>query len=88
MNEVLLRLEELLFLSEPEVAVMSAEDDGEAIWIGVARKSAGAECPGCGRWPNLLHGPYLRFPADLRSIRARDSVTAMFPGAAMRRVCG
>ncbi|MEV6750602.1 transposase family protein [Streptomyces sp. NPDC051080] len=71
MNEVLLRLEELLFLSDPEVAVMSAEDDGEAIWIGIARKSAGAECPGCGRWSNRLHGSYLRFPADLPSAGRR-----------------
>ncbi|MFD5657433.1 transposase family protein [Streptomyces hirsutus] len=46
---------------------MSAEDDGEAIWIGVTRKSAGAECPGCGRWSNRIHGSYLRFPADLPS---------------------
>ncbi|MFJ2590547.1 transposase family protein [Streptomyces sp. NPDC087538] len=71
MNEVLLRLEEFLFLSDPEVAVMSAEDDGEAIWIGIARKSAGAECPGCGRWSNRLHGSYLRFPADLPSAGRR-----------------
>lgn len=71
MNEVLLRLEELLFLSDPEVAVMSAEDDGEAICIGIARKSAGAEYPGCGRWSNRLHGFYLRFPADLPSAGRR-----------------
>ncbi|MFF1839548.1 ISL3 family transposase [Streptomyces sp. NPDC058231] len=68
---MLLRLEELLFLSDPEVAVMSAEDDGEAIWIGITRKSAGAECPGCGRWSNRLHGSYLRFPADLPSAGRR-----------------
>ncbi|MEU1439548.1 transposase family protein [Streptomyces sp. NPDC005786] len=67
MNDVLLRLEELLFLSDPEGAVKSAEDDGEAMWIGIAGKSAGAECPGCGRWSNRLHGSYLRFPADLPS---------------------
>ncbi|MGW8951993.1 hypothetical protein [Streptomyces sp. NPDC055709] len=42
MKEVLLRLEELLFLSDPAVAVMSAEDDGEVFWIGVTRKSASA----------------------------------------------
>ncbi|WP_455354638.1 ISL3 family transposase [Streptomyces sp. SYSU K217416] len=71
MKEVLLRLEELLFLSDPEVAVMSAEDDGEVFWIGVTRKSAGAECPGCGRWSNRCHGSYLRFPADLPSAGRR-----------------
>ncbi|MFC9626202.1 hypothetical protein ACFTXM_41680 [Streptomyces sp. NPDC056930] len=62
---MLLRLEELLFLADPEVAVMSAEDDGEAIWIGVTRKSAGAECPGCGRWSNRI------CPADLPSAGRR-----------------
>ncbi|WP_309236585.1 ISL3 family transposase [Streptomyces sp. CAI 127] len=71
MKEVLLRLEGLLFLSDPEVAVMSAEDDGEVFWIGVTRKSAGAECPGCGRWSNRCHGSYLRFPADVPSAGRR-----------------
>ncbi|MGW1693580.1 transposase family protein [Streptomyces sp. NPDC002399] len=50
---------------------MSAEDDGEAIWIGITRKSAGAECPGCGRWSNRIHGSYLPFPADLPSVGRR-----------------
>ncbi|MFJ6811611.1 ISL3 family transposase [Streptomyces anulatus] len=71
MDEVLLRLEELLFLSDPEVAVVSAKDDGEAIWIGTTRRSAGAECPGCGEWSNRIHGSYLRFPADLPSVGRR-----------------
>ncbi|WP_327129929.1 transposase family protein [Streptomyces sp. NBC_01727] len=71
MDEVLLRLEGLLFLSDSEVAVVSVEDDGEAIWTGVARKSAGTECPGCGGWSNRIHGSYLRFPADLPSIGRR-----------------
>ncbi|WP_318212427.1 transposase family protein [Streptomyces sp. SJL17-1] len=62
---------ELLFLSDSEVAVVSVEDDGEAIWIGITRRSAGAECPGCGRWSNRVHGSYLRFPADLPSVGRR-----------------
>ncbi|MFE1875776.1 hypothetical protein ACFW9N_33780 [Streptomyces sp. NPDC059496] len=62
MKEALIRLEELLFLSDPEVVVMSAEDDGEVFWIGVTRKSAGAECPGCGKWSNRCHGPTCGFP--------------------------
>ncbi|MFD4946386.1 transposase family protein [Streptomyces sp. NPDC058239] len=71
MNDALLRLEELLFLADPEVAVMSVEYDGEAVWIGVTRKPADAECPGCGRWSNRIHGSYLRFPADLPSAGTR-----------------
>ncbi|UQA96655.1 ISL3 family transposase [Streptomyces halobius] len=67
MNEVMLQLEELLFLSAPEVAVVSAEDHGEAIRIGIRCRSAGALCPDCGAWSSRVHGSYLRFPADLPS---------------------
>ncbi|MGX1761679.1 ISL3 family transposase, partial [Streptomyces lydicus] len=67
MNEVMLRLEELLFLSAPEVAVVSAEEDGEVIRIGIRCRAVGALCPGCGVWSNRVHGSYLRFPADLPS---------------------
>lgn len=66
-NDALLWLEELRFLSDHEVAVTSAEEDGEAIWIGVIRRSAGAERPDSGRWSTRIHGSYLRFPADLPS---------------------
>ncbi|MFF2852813.1 ISL3 family transposase [Streptomyces sp. NPDC058001] len=66
MNEVLLRLEELLFLSAPEVAVVSVNEDDEAtIRIGVSCRAAGAVCPGCGAWSSRVHGSYQRFPADL-----------------------
>ncbi|MEU3703643.1 transposase family protein [Streptomyces anulatus] len=64
-------MEELLLLSDPEVAVVSAEDDGEVIRIGVTRRSAGAECPDCGRRSNRIHGFHLRFPADLPSVGRR-----------------
>ncbi|MET9519469.1 hypothetical protein [Streptomyces sp. NPDC002994] len=38
MNEVMLRLEELLFLSSPEIAVVSAKEHGEVIrWIAAVR---------------------------------------------------
>lgn len=67
MDEVLLRLEELLFLSAPEIAVVSAEEDGEAIRIGVRCRAGGALCPGCAVWSSRVHGSYLRFPADLPS---------------------
>ncbi|MCQ8195052.1 hypothetical protein [Streptomyces rugosispiralis] len=51
MNEVMLCREELLFLATPEVAVVSAEEDGEVIRIGIRCRAAGARCPGCGAWP-------------------------------------
>ncbi|MGP3989255.1 ISL3 family transposase [Streptomyces sp. 3N207] len=71
MNEILLRLEELLFLSAPEVAVVSADEDGEVIRIGVRCRTAGALCPGCGAWSSRVHGSYQRFPADLPSAGRR-----------------
>ncbi|MEU2632790.1 hypothetical protein [Kitasatospora sp. NPDC007106] len=40
-REVLLRLEELLFLAAPEISVVSVEDDGEVIRVGVRCRTAG-----------------------------------------------
>ncbi|WP_406530133.1 transposase family protein [Streptomyces sp. I8-5] len=82
MNEVLLRLEGLLFPPDPEGAVVSAEDNAGTIWVGVTHTSAGAECPGCGRWSNRFHGSYLRFPADLPSAGRR---VALRPQGQVRR---
>ncbi|MFC8723129.1 transposase family protein, partial [Kitasatospora sp. NPDC057198] len=65
MREVLLRLEELLFLSAPEIRVVSVQDDGDVIRVGVRSRTAEARCPGCGNWSRRVHGSYLRFPADL-----------------------
>jgi len=38
----MLRLEELLFLSAPEIAVVSVEEHDEAIRIGIRCRAAGA----------------------------------------------
>ncbi|MEV6741460.1 ISL3 family transposase [Streptomyces sp. NPDC051104] len=65
MREVLLRLEELLFLAAPEIRVVSVQEDGVGIQVGVRCRTAGARCPGCGSWSGRVHGSYLRFPADL-----------------------
>ncbi|MGY1584681.1 ISL3 family transposase [Streptomyces sp. MN13] len=65
MREVLLRLEELLFLSAPEIRVVSMQDDGEVVRVGVRCRTARARCPGCGNWSGRVHGSYLPFPADL-----------------------
>lgn len=67
----MLRLEALLFLSAPEVAVMSAEEHDETIRIGIRSRATGALCPGCGAWSSRVHGSYLRFPADLPSAGRR-----------------
>ncbi|WP_443044176.1 ISL3 family transposase [Streptomyces sp. NBC_00353] len=65
MCEVLLRLEELLFLATPEITVVSVQGDGEVIRVGVRCRTTQARCPGCGSWSGRVHGSYLRFPADL-----------------------
>ncbi|AZP22779.1 ISL3 family transposase [Streptomyces aquilus] len=65
MREVLLQLEELLFLSAPEIRVVSVQDDGDVIRISVRSRTTKARCPGCGNWSGRVHGSYLRFPADL-----------------------
>ncbi|WP_107066670.1 ISL3 family transposase [Kitasatospora sp. NRRL B-11411] len=65
MREVLLWLEELLFLADLGIRVESVQDDGEVIRLGVRCRTAGAWCPGCGGWSERVHGSYLRFPANL-----------------------
>ncbi|GAA2280847.1 hypothetical protein GCM10010145_61100 [Streptomyces ruber] len=65
MREVLLRLGELLFLSASEIRVVSVQDDGDAIRVGVRARTAKAHCPGCGSWSGRVHGSCLRFRADL-----------------------
>ncbi|WP_461091580.1 ISL3 family transposase [Streptomyces incanus] len=67
MEETLLRLEELLFPSIADVAVLSVDVNDEAISIGARSTAAGAACPGCGSRSNRIHSSYLRFPADVPS---------------------
>ncbi|MFE5718548.1 transposase family protein [Streptomyces erythrochromogenes] len=65
MEEVVLRLEELLFPSIADVAVLSVAVNDEAVRIEARRTVAGTICPGCGSWSRRIHSPYLRFPADV-----------------------
>ncbi|MEJ8650672.1 transposase family protein [Streptomyces sp. MS1.AVA.3] len=67
----MLRLEELLFLSAPEIAVVSVDEHDEAIRIGIRSRAAGALCPGCGAWSRRVHGSYPPFPADMPSAGRR-----------------
>ncbi|MGF1238296.1 hypothetical protein ACQSME_13655 [Streptomyces sp. 2-6] len=62
MREVLLRLEELLFLSASEIRVVSVQDDGDVTRIGVKSRTTKACCPRYGSWSGRVHGSYLRFP--------------------------
>ncbi|MFT9480600.1 transposase family protein [Streptomyces sp. 11-1-2] len=65
MNEVLYRLQELLFPSIPGVAVVAMRTDGEALLIEARCTPSGAACPDCTQWTERVHSSYLRFPADL-----------------------
>lgn len=63
----MLRLEEPLFPSTADVAVLSVD-----VGIGIVRvdaqcTAAGATCPGCGAWSTRIHSSCLRFPADVPS---------------------
>jgi transposase len=62
-----LRLEELLFPSISDVAVLSVDVTDEAVRIAAQSKVAGSDCPGCGCWSRRIHSSYLRFPADVPS---------------------
>ncbi|WP_408053909.1 ISL3 family transposase [Streptomyces sp. CMC78] len=67
MEEVVLRLEELLFPSIADVAVLSVDVNEEAVRIEAQSTVAGSDCPGCGSWSRRIHSSYLRFPADVPS---------------------
>ncbi|MFJ8770250.1 ISL3 family transposase [Streptomyces clavifer] len=61
------RLEELLFPSIADGAVLSVAVNDEAVRIEARSTAAGAICPGCGIWSRRIHSSYLWFPADVPS---------------------
>ncbi|MFJ6561973.1 transposase family protein [Streptomyces sp. NPDC091412] len=67
MEEVVLRLKELLFPSIADVAVLSVDVNIEIVRVDAQCTADGAVCPVCGVWSNRVHGSYLRFPADVPS---------------------
>ncbi|WP_308409514.1 ISL3 family transposase [Streptomyces sp. A 4/2] len=67
MNKILLRLDELLFPSIADVAVLSVDVNIAIVRVDVRCTAAGAPCPGCGAWSARVHGSYVRFPADVPS---------------------
>ncbi|MFJ6699822.1 transposase family protein [Streptomyces sp. NPDC091272] len=67
MEEVVLRLEELLFPSIADVAVLPVAVNNEAVRVEARSTAAGAICPGCAIWSQRIHSSYLRFPTDVPS---------------------
>ncbi|MFI8816759.1 MULTISPECIES: transposase [unclassified Streptomyces] len=76
MEEVVLRLDELLFPSIADVAVLSVDVKEEAVRIDARSTVAGVICPGCGNWSRRIHSSYLRFPVDLLPDREASSLAA------------
>ncbi|MET9694879.1 transposase family protein [Streptomyces sp. NPDC006514] len=66
-EEVVLRLEELLFPSIADVAVLLVDVNDEAVHIEARSTVIGAVCPDCGGWSRRIHSSYLRFPTDVPS---------------------
>ncbi|MFF4429752.1 ISL3 family transposase [Streptomyces sp. NPDC001513] len=71
MEEVVLRLKELLFPAIADVAVVSVDVDIEIVRVDAQCTTVGAACPGCGAWSTRVHSSYLRFPADAPSAGRR-----------------
>ncbi|WP_327575696.1 ISL3 family transposase [Streptomyces sp. NBC_00145] len=67
MEEAVLRLEELLFPSIADVAVLSVDVNDESVRIEARSTAAESVCPGCLGCSRRIHSSYLRFPADVPS---------------------
>lgn len=66
-EEVVLRLKELVFPSITDFVVLSVDVSIEKVRVDAQCIADGAVCPVCGVWSNRAHGSYLRFPADVPS---------------------
>ncbi|MFF4085067.1 transposase family protein [Streptomyces sp. NPDC001777] len=64
MDDLVPRLEGLLFPSIAGVAVLSVDVDVEPVSVRIKSSAAGRSCPGCGGWSTCVHSSYLRFPVD------------------------
>lgn len=86
-EEIVLRLKELLFPSVADVEVLSVDVNIEIVRVDAQCTAVGAACPECGAWSTRVHSSYLRFPADapsagrrvvlrlrVRRFRCRDNV--------------
>ncbi|MFJ9616180.1 transposase family protein [Streptomyces noursei] len=67
MEEIVLRLKELLFPSIANIAVLSVDVNIAIVRVDAQCTTAGASCPGCGIGSIRVHSSYLRFPADVPS---------------------
>ena len=66
-EDVVLRLKELLFPAIADIAVLSVDVDNEKVRLDAQCTTADAACPGCGICSTRIHSSYLRFLADVPS---------------------
>ncbi|MFE8947767.1 hypothetical protein [Streptomyces sp. NPDC007856] len=71
MEDVVLRLQELLIPSIANVAVLSVGVGIELVRVDAQCAAGGAACPGCGTWSPRVHSSCLRFPADASERRTK-----------------
>ncbi|MEV0495373.1 hypothetical protein [Streptomyces atratus] len=57
-GETVLRLEELLFPSIADIAVLSVDVNDEAVGIEARCTIAGSNCAGCRGWSERVHSSY------------------------------
>ncbi|WP_254407752.1 transposase family protein [Streptomyces sp. GMY02] len=67
MEEIVLRLQEPLFPSMTDVAVLSVDVSIAMVRVDGKCTANGAACAACKVWSDRVHGSYLRFPADVPS---------------------
>ncbi|MEU4732092.1 ISL3 family transposase [Streptomyces sp. NPDC023588] len=67
MDDLAVRLKDLLFPSVADVVVLSLDVNIAIVRVDVRCTTAGASCPLCGTWSDRVHGSYLRFPTDVPS---------------------
>ncbi|WP_323185475.1 ISL3 family transposase [Streptomyces sp. NBC_01214] len=67
MDDLAVRLKDLLFPSVADVVVLSVDVDIAIVRVDVQGSAVGASCPLCGTWSDDVHGSYLRFPTDVPS---------------------
>ncbi|BAU87887.1 IS6 family transposase [Streptomyces laurentii] len=63
LEEVLLRLKELLSPSVPDIEVLSVDVNIEIVRVDARCSAVGAACPGCGAWSTQLSPYSLKCPA-------------------------
>ncbi|MFE7111986.1 ISL3 family transposase [Streptomyces sp. NPDC057575] len=71
MEEIVLRLKELLFPSIANVALLSVDVNIAMVRVDVQCTTAGGACPERGAWSTRVHSSYPRLPADVPSARRR-----------------